>query len=220
MDALIEDLLPKYENFWNQSHPDDLIIRLGILREMIQVVHAEKSRCMATPGLKDRGIQAKIWEEKLRAYCGSEKLVQPLREQLQTLPQQTFRDVPKEIIDPLGTDRLERPDRKWEKQICAIAAQERWHLFALDAWIGLKEAENFYRRFIEKIRGEGLILYTEAGPLPPGSPAMLDSTWFARWVIVVKPHFKPIEYNSKTEFWKDLPGIATIPSPPHWTLLF
>src|SRR4051794_23570593 len=84
-----EDLIARSSDRWKHCEGTEEItlLRLAMLRELIQVFHAEKSRCLAT-GKKDEAQQIRNWEARIHHLRDTSSL----QDDLLTLLQNALND--------------------------------------------------------------------------------------------------------------------------------
>ncbi|MGZ6310039.1 MAG: hypothetical protein ACXWOH_05375, partial [Bdellovibrionota bacterium] len=166
----VSDLIAPFEERWNQCEglPEMTLLRLGILREVIKLLHSEKSRLLAS-GRRSEIQPVKDWESKIEQLRDQPALKGPLPELLASdkraakrtrlLPDHLFSFIPKE--------RFERYDRIWESTLAAEACALGWRFFSLEAWVQIAAVEAFDRALTDQLWPHGLVLFTESAGTAP-----------------------------------------------------
>jgi hypothetical protein len=221
---LIEEIIKKYYDQWNDcaEGPDQTLLRISILRELIKTFHSEKSRFLAR-GLKTEAQLIKSYEAKIHLLRDLPKLPDPLRAMIQDpIDEKTCskkkRLLPELLFQSISREKLTRYDRSWEAIIAAEATSLSWTFWHLEAWVEIHQIEEWDQTLQQKLWPHGLVLFTENAQSE--TPTVNDSSlWQGRWFIGLHPHFKnPQELSLNLEHWPGFP--ETPPTKPHWELLY
>ena len=216
---LVDELEPRWvDSARSRSAP---VLRTVLLRELMQRLHAERSlRLAERPG--ERGPHPAVGEisrleTRIGELCGRKVDSRSLTEAIESAKRApgTAANLPQEVIDALGSQRIKRADRKWEAAIAAQAAGHGWSFWALDAWVRLRTAEAFHEFLSRSIWPQGVVLFVEAAPsAAERKPLEFRDHWQGRWYATFDPE-APREPPGPQGY----PGLLTDPEPPRWTLL-
>jgi hypothetical protein len=201
--------------------PEMTLLRLSILRELIQKLHSEKSRCLAN-GLKAEAQSIKIWEtriEELRDHLSLYGDLMQLIQDPKSAPKKK-RNIPEALFQNLDRDKLLRYDRKWEAAIVAEAITLNWKIWNLDAWVKIPSIEEWDTVLSQRLWPHSLVLFAESAQSPnTGLSPSEDTYWHGRWMTLLHPHFNtPIELSLNLNTWPGAP--ETPPSLPQWKQIY
>jgi hypothetical protein len=226
----VEEIIQGVSERWQDCEglPEMTLLRLAILRELIQMLHSAKSRCLAG-GLKTEALDIKRWEVRIEEIKDSAILQGSLPQLLQQSSPSTptlskkKRNIPESLFTSFDRDKVLRYDRKWEAAILAEALSLNWKVWALDAWVNIPQIEEWDRAFTQRLWPHGLILITEnAKSSQDSQSSSTDSDshcWQGRWTILLHPHFKHItELSLQLDRWPGSPEKP--PSPPAWKRIY
>jgi hypothetical protein len=221
----VEELIRQDMDRWADcsGSPEMTLLRLSILRQLIQNLHSEKSRCLAS-GLKTEAQAIKNWEvqiENLRDHISLQgDLLQLVQESLATPKKK--RNLPEALFQNLDRDKLLRYDRKWEAAIAAEAIALNWKFWILDTWVKIPMIEQWDQAFSQRLWPHGLILFAESANAPERENLQDNADlmyWRGRWVTLLHPHFKtPMELSLNLKHWPGAP--ETPPSLPQWKRIY
>lgn len=216
------ELLEPYRQRWasfgagRSSH----LLKLVILRDLVRILHTERSRMLAEGGRAAPRF-LKPLEERIAELRHASQLSGSLDEWLELNPKKAFEpvesEIPTELFESIPRDRLERYDRAWELAIAMEAMRIGWSFWALDAWINPVAAQEFHSALNSRLVPEAAVLFAEAAPISKSSPSASVSGWRGRWLIVVQSQIS----DPAADFELDsLPGILFSPQEPIWKRLF
>lgn len=171
---------------WKQAcrHPAaENTLKLSLLREWSRQIHAHTSRLLA----RGKGDEARLnqshesWVDALPRHEWQE-LSWP---ELLTRPE--LRTAAAEAKLPASTPpewrvRLERGDRRWEREIWIEAVRARWQGFELRAQVPIRLVEAWNEALSKTLWPRGVVLLTEAG-----DPPIEGDRWNGRWLAVADP---------------------------------
>jgi len=196
------------------------LLRLVVLREMIHLLHAEKSRCLAC-GKRQEAQALRVLEERLEALRDQPTLDGDIRQWCfsdKPIPAgRRHRLVPDNLVTRIGRDKFDRYDRKWESAIAAEAAQAGWGFWTLEAWVEVSQVEPWAALLTQRLWPHGLILFVENAC----NPSIMERYWQGRWYVALAPHYRhPDELALQLERWTGSgsssdPGMA----PPRWSVV-
>lgn len=223
--SFIEKIIAHENEKWKEctNLPETTLLRLSILRTLVQNLHTEKSRCLAT-GLKADAQLIRTWENHLELLQKSSKLTGELFETIQQskdVPKKN-RVIPEALFQRLNREKFERYDRKWEAVLVAEAMSLNWQVWTLEAWVNIPLIKEWDVYFTQKLWPQGIVLFVESA-----EEQVIDSQnhsekncWRGRWVVVLHPRIKT-EHDLSFSFnhWPGAPDPAP-PSPPRWTLIY
>ena len=223
-----ENIILRAADKWQDSEglPQMNLIRLGLLRETLQNLHSEKSRCLAE-GRKQAAQAIRSWEQKIEELKDL-PLLGNLMELVQSspLPSTTQlkrkRLLPEALYNRMDREKLERYDRKWESAIAAEAISLNWHFWVLDSWVHIPFLEEWNKTLTEKLWPHGLILFTETSVADHAEIVQEDEDsafWRGSWMTVLAPNFRdPKELSLNSNYW---PGaVLKAPTPPQWKPIY
>jgi hypothetical protein len=208
MHKLIEHSSERWKLYGDK--PESHLLRLAILRDLIRLIHAEKSRLLAK-GLKHNVNTLEKWETQIELAKNSANLDCSLEDILEAKSEliKQKHAIPDAFFKHIKREKLERHDRAWEYAITAQALSVGWAISQLEAWVPISSAEKWHHALGDFMFPNGIILFAESAANPQ------DQKWKGRWLLVTPPNkaHTPPDLNS-------LPGYCKSPEPPRWTLLF
>ncbi|OFZ80032.1 MAG: hypothetical protein A2583_14740 [Bdellovibrionales bacterium RIFOXYD1_FULL_53_11] len=192
----------------------ETLLRLAVLRDIARDLHAERSRCLAT-GLVRELKEVRSLEATIELLKNAASLHGNLPALLKRPPEGSRqRQLPSEFPAGMEAEKFERFDRLWEKAISAEAAREGWRFWLLDAWVGIRSAQQFHIALGEKLLPRCIVLFAESIPPCPGSETPPE-LWHGRWYVTLEPDVDHESLGIGT-----IPGVFMKPAPPAWTFLF
>ena len=215
-----EDIIRKEIDRWVDCAgvPQMNLLRLVLLRELIQNLHLEKSKCLAN-GNKPKAQEIKIWETQIQKLKDSQQLTGELFSLIQksdSTPKRK-RILPENLILALGRNNLDRFDRTWDTAIAAEAVSLGWHFWSMDAWVKISLLGEWNQTLTEKLWPHGLILFVESSQ----TQCELDESdsWRGTWMLALDPLLQnPNELSFHTKQW---PGaIKDPPTPTSWKPIY
>lgn len=215
----VEQLLEQAELLWKDF--DDLeektLLRLGVLRDLLDSLHAKKSEALAR-GKRDEATEIAKLEARIDLFRNASKFGMSLKELLDSpeTPKKRTRLIPEGLYHFIPREKLERFDRSWETTLAAEAAQLGWNFWSLDIAVDVTLLADFQSGLGSALKPNGLILFSEGRedgiePEQTGETAI----WRGRWYILLKPKFKTPDFRVDS-----LPGASPKAEATLWRLLF
>lgn len=101
------------------------------------------------------------------------------------------------LFKVLGSEKLEREDRRWELAISKEAIIQGWRFWKLEAQPKIMEVEAWDKRLSEILWPNGIVLFVEASSEASVIEKKLKSrkvsrTWAGAWTIVLHPELNPL----------------------------
>jgi hypothetical protein len=224
-ESFLKEIITRAAERWLdcQTSSESTLLRLAILREIVQSLHSEKSRCLAN-GLKSQAQVIKTWETKIEELRDGVTLdgdLLQLIDQFQTI-QKKKRILPESLFQHLERDKLLRYDRQWEAAIAAEGLSHHWKLWTFHSWVEIPLIEEWSQAFAQRLWPHGLILFTESAHSKEADlqESQLEPLyWKGRWTILLDSHFKsPAELSLNVSRWPGSPIKA--PATPQWKKLY
>jgi hypothetical protein len=212
-ESIVDRLLGQSAEKWKavEAVPERDLLRLSILRGLVNELHAQKSRYLSQGKRNEagsiRGVESKI--DELR---GAKSLSGELGELMSSENKivKRTRVLPDSLFSALEREKLERYDRQWEAALASEALSLGWKVWSLEASVEIPKVEEWNRLLVEQLWPDGVVLFVESAGQPGTTPV-----WHGRWITVLHPKFKKAEdisFNLSL-----LPGNQ---SPPLWRVLF
>jgi hypothetical protein len=220
----VETVLSSCAPLWNQTRglPEQRILRLAILRDLIRSMHAERSRLLAL-SQPDRADALRMVEPSTEALKFHPLAEASLPELVASRPERLAKPsrspIPPELEAAAGGEgKFNRYDRQWEAEIAGEACRIGWGFWTMEAWIDIAKAENFHQALNQGLWPRGIVLFVESCSDTSDSPedaAHSRSIWKGRWLIAHAPEQAPPGRSLG-----DLPGAVRPPRAADWRLLF
>lgn len=216
----MKDWLPFFLKRWStcKNKKETCLLRLAILRDLFNFIHAEKSRAIVRSEksnlenlnfLSDRVSTAKCaanLDFSLTDLLNGKFLLD--KKKLITKKEIDFVLSP---IPDIFISKIAREDRSWEKSILIHALKLKWSLYSLDSWINIQSVEKWHRKLEKNLPPGGVVLFAESAPQDSKSQVHHTQLWHGKWYCVLKSK------NFSKQFIKSLlGGTAKKPSPPRW----
>jgi hypothetical protein len=223
--ALIDEMMNRITDRWQdcKGTPESTLLRLCLLKELLQSLHSEKSRCLAA-GQKDQAQAIKVVEVKLESLRESAALQPDLSELLNHADpgQRKKRIIPEALFKSLDREKLLRYDRQWEAAITAEAASLSWKFWSLDSWVSISALEEWDKTLHQKLWPHGLILFVESyysNSRQIEENHSESNLWRGRWIVALHSRFQsPLDLSLDLRYWQGFPEKA--PSEPQWKKLY
>jgi hypothetical protein len=226
MTTRIQSILQKECDRWNDCHDLSQInlLRLGLLRELIQVLHSEKSRCLAE-GRKENAQEIRDLESKVECLRDFNNLQGDLIQMIYKSSGEATRKkrlIPESLYLHLDRAKLERYDRKWECAIAAEAIALNWKFWYLDSWVKISGIEEWNKSLMDRLWPHGLVLFTESASTQNNEIIQEMGNvplWHGHWIIVLDTQLKhPTELSLHLNHWPGSPEEP--PTPAQWKSLY
>ncbi len=217
------DLVDSHKERWKhcQGTPEETLLRLTLLRDLVRALHAQKSKCLAL-GKRDQLHTLKTWENQIEQLRGQSRLEGELTDLIRGAPptaRKRTRLLPEAIYSAIEKEKLDRYDRIWESSLAAEAVSLGWRFWTLEAWVEISLIEEWNRKLIEALWPTGIVLFTESATFEAPRDSREMSQWRGRWFIVLNGKFKhPSEISINPSSWAGTP--IHVPQAPQWRLLF
>lgn len=215
MKLVPKDLLQLWKE--TSDHPEKLILRISILRDLSRWFHAERSLHMAQ-GKIPQGQNLEQIEAKMAWVRGQPDQIAsaPLEELLEPLPTGPayVTALPLALGAVIPHSKLNRYDRHWEAALAVQAWERKWTFWELTATIQIQKAEVFHKHLSKLLWPKGVILFVESPP--DAKPISEADGWTGRWVFIAISSLRPQHLQLESS-----PGLAPkAPDPIHWRQLF
>ena len=160
-----QNLLEQYAEKWRlcEGLPESDLLRLVVLRELLQSLHAEKSRLLSS-GKRDESTSIRALETHIEELRNAK----PLEGDLAALASGTAkfkkrsRLLPAAVFTAVDREKLERFDRKWEAAIAAEAISQGWRIWSLENWVEIPRVEEWNRKLVDQLWPHGIVLFVES----------------------------------------------------------
>lgn len=188
-------LLPSFfSDRWQEASAakDEIILKLGILRDFSRQVHAERSVSLARGSVAelqrleklDQNLNSLLTSREETLKIPLEQLLENSASHLEKAPPSSF---PAEFVAIIPKEKLERYDRKWELVISRQCLKQGWKFWKLESAVAIPEVEVFHNGLAQSLWPNGVLLFAESAA-PLSSP---QSRWSGRWVIAARPFWEP-----------------------------
>ncbi|MBL7716163.1 MAG: hypothetical protein JNL01_11930 [Bdellovibrionales bacterium] len=215
----VEQLLEQAELLWKdfEELEEKTLLRLGVLRDLLDSLHAKKSESLAR-GKREEAAQIAALEARIDLFRNTSKFGSSLKELLDAkeTPKKRTRLIPEGLYNFIPKEKLERFDRSWEMTLAAEGAQQGWNFWSLDVCVDVRQLADFQSGLGSALKPNGLILFAEGReqdttPQSEGDEAI----WKGRWYILLKPKFRTPDFRVDS-----LPGASPKTEATYWRLLF
>lgn len=213
-----QDLIARSAERWCEYEglEESTLLRLAILRDLIRLLHAEKSRCLAR-AMKEEAKTLTLWERQIERVRGMTRLTGQLDDVFQgkIKASKHVRPLPEALFAHIEKEKFERYDRLWEAALAAEAAARSWNFWALEAWVKIAEAADWHKALEALLLPRGIVLFAEmAEPSANAEPSPPD-LWHGRWILVLHPNLSEKDFPLHS-----LPGLSETPAPPAWKPIY
>jgi len=199
-DAELDQVLSKYKAEWIRlkNDPDALVLKLAILRNISNDLHASKSRLVGIEGPEQFRKKILEIENALMRLddVGVLSMLLTLANIKKGTPKRPKSDSnelnpPKPLFDIIPESKLIRFDRHWEARIASSAYSKGWNFFSLELNILLKRADETNTKVNQTLWPDAVVLFIEAANRQAPPP-----NWIGRWLLTTPPNVTKDEIKS------------------------
>jgi hypothetical protein len=221
IEEMIENEASRWDDCSNSS--EITLLRLVILRRLIQDLHSEKSRCLGG-GLKTQALAIRDWEMKIDELRECASLNGNLMEMIQKskqLPKKS-RVLPEALFRVIDRNKLVRYDRQWECAMISEGLSQGWNVWMLESWVKISSITRWELELVDKLWPHGVILFAESAEqnqYHSSADSNEPTLWKGRWLCLLQPelnHSKDLLFNDATL----LNPSTQLPDRPEWKRLF
>lgn len=144
---------------------------------------------MLALGDQKNAFQLQSLEEKVERLAYAPLIEDSLLKILATADayEENKRPVPEQLYLFFDREKMNRFDRKWEREIAAQACLFGWEFWSLTATIDISQAEAFHFSLVDKLWPNGVVLFVEG----TGEKSVVREDgvrlWKGHWHISVRP---------------------------------
>lgn len=196
------------------------LLRLSILRDYAQSIHARKSKFLA----KGKTVESRSllqWEKRLESFRDFTSLEGQWDEfvgkSLETAPRKK-RTLPQGLLSVILREKFERYDRHWEAALASEAIENRWNFWCFTVSMEIHQIEEWNREFQKHLWPRGLVLFVESSNQNSESVPAIEPVWQGRWIVVLDPGVKSPEKAFGNPASQS--STLTLALSPRWTLLY
>ncbi len=203
---------------WNHlgEHKYFSVLKLGLLRDLVRLVHAERSRALANGEAsfaKSLGTLETSLDHSLAGGLDPSEILNFLTSSSAPKNQPTLANpVDFSRHSPWIKSHLERFDRKWEKTIAYEAFKWGWNLWSLHVVVKIDLAEKFHEQLGRYLWPDGILLFTEASHPSEQKKRNLQE-WAGVWMCLLSSEIETPKFKIH-----EIPGVAA-PDLLKWTKL-